>query len=418
MRIAFLVNDFPVLSETFILNQATGLIDRGHEVDIYTNCIRDWSHVHPDVNRYRLWERTYLMQSPPSNYLWRFLKGFALFVRNLHRSPSLLVRSLNVVSYGEQALNLWLLYTAVSLLNGPSRFDIIHCQFGTQAYRGLAFKRLLKPAPRLLVVFRGFDISRYVRQGGGRLYQRLFKDVDFCLANCSFFRQKAIELGLSSKKISVHYSGLDASKYNFRPRRLEPGHSVRIATTGRLVEKKGIEYAIRAVALLAQTYSGLNYCIIGDGPLRPYLENLVEELNAHSYIHLLGWKNESEIIQILDSSHLFVAPCVTAADGDQDAPVNVLKEAMAMGLPVISTLHGGIPELVQDGVSGFLVPERDARAIADKLAYLIEHQNRWPEMGRAGRVYVECHYSLDKLNDRLVMVYQSLVSPDFESLSS
>lgn len=69
----------------------------------------------------------------------------------------------------------------------------------------------------------------------------------------------------------------------------------------------------------------------------------------------------------MDQSHIFIAPCVTSQDGNQDAPVNTLKEAMAMGLPVIATHHGGIPELVEDGVSGYLVPERDSQAIANKL---------------------------------------------------
>jgi colanic acid/amylovoran biosynthesis glycosyltransferase len=86
--------------------------------------------------------------------------------------------------------------------------------------------------------------------------------------------------------------------------------------------------------------------------------------------------------------------------------VNTLKEAMAMGLPVISTLHGGIPELVKDGISGFLVPERDVDAIAQRLIYLIEHPEIWPQMGKAGRAYVETHYNLNDLNDELVRIYQ------------
>jgi colanic acid/amylovoran biosynthesis glycosyltransferase len=101
---------------------------------------------------------------------------------------------------------------------------------------------------------------------------------------------------------------------------------------------------------------------------------------------------------------------VTGKDGNQDAPVNTLKEAMAMGLPVISTKHGGIPELVQDGVSGFLVPERDANAIATKLSYLITHPEIWEAMGKAGRARVEKQYDMDKLNDELVDIYQQILN--------
>ena len=143
--------------------------------------------------------------------------------------------------------------------------------------------------------------------------------------------------------------------------------------------------------------------------MKEYFEKLIIELNISSIVKLHGWKQQQEIIEILDKCQIFVAPSVTAADGNQDAPVNTLKEAMAMGLPVISTLHGGISELVEDGVSGFLVPERDADAIAQKLAYLIEHPEVWEGMGKAGRMRVEEKYDMNKLNDELVEIYQQML---------
>ena len=133
-------------------------------------------------------------------------------------------------------------------------------------------------------------------------------------------------------------------------------------------------------------------------------------MKAESYIHLLGWKNEAEIIQILDQCHLFIAPSITASDGNQDAPINVLKEAMAMGLPVLSTNHGGIPELVEDGISGYLVPERDVDSLVDKLNALLAHPEQWPAMGQAGRAFVERRYDLNHLNDLLVQRYKALLS--------
>jgi colanic acid/amylovoran biosynthesis glycosyltransferase len=259
-------------------------------------------------------------------------------------------------------------------------------------------------------MFRGFDVSCYLNEGGDRVYRNLFKSVDYCLANCEFFRQRVIDLGWPADQISVHFSGLDISKFQFRPRQLKPEEQVRIATTGRLVEKKGLEYAIRAVVQQAQHFPGLTYLIIGDGPVRTDLERLIQTLKAESYVHLLGWKNEAEIAEILDTCHLFMAPSVTAVDGNQDAPINVLKEAMAMGLPVVSTLHGGIPELVEDGISGFLVPERDAEALATQLGYLLTHPERWEAMGRAGRRFVQQHFNLTHLNDLLVQRYEQLLN--------
>ncbi len=411
MRIAFIVCQFPVLSETFILNQITGLIDRGHEVDIYADHLENTVKVHPDVETYRLLERTYQLTQVPDNLIWRVLKGIGLFVVNFHKSPRLLLKSLNLSQYGLQAVSLWLMYSAISLIN-KQPYDIIHCQFGTQGYRGMFFKNVSHPTPKLIVMFRGHDISRYVQEQGDRVYDEIFKSGDFFLANCEFFRQRVIQLGGNPERVAVHRSGLDCSKFKFIPRQLNADGIIRIATTGRLVEKKGIEYAIRAVAQQAQVYPKLEYQIIGDGVLKEHLQTVIQQLNAESFIKLVGWKNEQEIIEILEQSHLFIAPSITAQDGNQDAPINVLKEAMAMGLPVISTYHGGIPELVEDGVSGFLVPERNTEALAEKLGYLIEHPERWIKMGEAGRAYVEQHYDIHRLNDKLVQLYQRLLDTD------
>ncbi|MBE9061419.1 glycosyltransferase [cf. Phormidesmis sp. LEGE 11477] len=412
LKVAFVVHEFPVLSETFIVNQATGLIDRGCEVDIYTDRLGDPSKVHPDVQAYDLLSRTRLLPAVPQNYAVRALKAIALIARYSYQYPNRVARSLNIFRRGIRAASLWSLFTELPPLDLPS-YDIIHAQFGNLGFHSLLL-RDLSPNARLVVMFRGFDISQQVQAKGPGVYSSLFKQADFFLTNCDFFRQRLLALGCPPDRVRVHYSGLDCSK--FTPK-LHSGHfsgpsseKVRIAATGRLVEKKGFEYAIKAIAKVAEHSPHVTFDIIGDGPLRPELSALIETLNMQETIHLLGWRDEQEIIDTLTRSHLFVAPSVTAAKGNQDAPINVLKEAMALGLPVVSTTHGGIPELVEDGVSGFLVPERDADAIAQALTTLIAHPERWSAMGAAGRAYVEAHYNLDSLNDKLLALYQQLTA--------
>jgi colanic acid/amylovoran biosynthesis glycosyltransferase len=175
---------------------------------------------------------------------------------------------------------------------------------------------------------------------------------------------------------------------------------------GRLVEKKGIEYAIRAVAKLHDQGCDLEYEIIGDGPLRATLQTLIRDLGVAGIVSLPGGKDRNGVIHSLQRADVFLAPSVRAEDGDEDGPANVLKEAMATGLPVVATQHGGIPELVQDGVSGFLVPERDADTLAERLAYLIDHPDAWGSMGRAGRAFVEQHFEKNVVLDELVDFYQ------------
>ena len=410
MRIAFIVSHFPRLSETFILNQVTGLIDRGHHVDIFSEYDGDWEHVHPDVTRYQLHRHTYPLQSVPRNYLGRSLKGLWLLLSRWPKAPRLLARSLNVKQHGLYAGGLWLLYAAASLIDSDCpQYDIIHCQFGTQGYRGWFLQCLMQPQPKLVVMFRGHDISSYVQQQGEQVYKDLWQAADACLTNCEFFRQRVIQLGCPPAKIAVHYSGLDVTKFTYKARQLVSNESIQLITTGRLVEKKGIEYVIRALVPLVPRYPHIRYSIIGDGPLRPSLESLIRDLQLESVVHLVGWQDEHELIASLEQAHLFIAPSVTAQDGNQDAPINVLKEAMAMGLPVISTVHGGIPELVQEGIAGYLVPERDVAALAASLDRLLQQHHRWPTMGQAGRAYVEEHFNIQTLNNQLVSRYQDLL---------
>jgi colanic acid/amylovoran biosynthesis glycosyltransferase len=410
MKIAFFVARFPVLSEPFILNQIVGAIERGHEVDIYSldGSPDDLSKVHPLVEQYRLLERTFYAPIRPNNELWRWLKGLGLLALNFYKNPSVCRQLLNTSRYGSQAKSLKLLYRVMPFLSQKS-YDIIHCQFSTLGVFGVWFRQLGLIEGKLISTFRGADISKFLPKWGEQVYQELFQETEFFLANCDFFKNKAVALGCDPSKIHVHGSGIDCSKFAFKPRFLTDG-KVKIATTGRLVEKKGIEYAIAAIAKVARTHPNIEYNIIGDGELKPQFEQLIHNLNVGHIVKLLGWKQQQEIVDILDTCHIFVAPSVTGADGNQDAPVNTLKEAMAMGLPVISTLHGGIPELVEDGVSGFLVPERDAEAIAEKLSYLIEHSELWVKLGEAGRIRVEEKYDMSKLNDELMEIYQQLIN--------
>jgi colanic acid/amylovoran biosynthesis glycosyltransferase len=397
MKIAFLVWRFPVLSEPFILNQITGLIDRGHQVHIYPlnglpeNCTK----IHPIIEKYNLLDHTYYPPTVPKNYLWRILKGVGLILGNIPQGSLSCLQIAKLFKYQYQVSSLKWLYRAIPFLKNGN-YDIIHCQFGTLSTMGLLFRHLGILSGKLITTFRGIDISRYVQENGEQVYDRLFQEGDFFLANCEFFRHKAIKLGCPEARIIVHGSGIDCHQFAFKPRLQPTDGKIKIVTTGRLVEKKGIEYAIRAVVQVAAAYPNLEYNIIGDGELKLHFEQIIQELNAGKFIKLLGWKQQQELIEILDRSH------------NQDAPVNTLKEAMAMGLPVISTEHGGIPELVEDGISGFLVPEKDRAAIAQKLTYLIENSHLWPQIGRAGRSQVETKYDMEKLNDELVQIYESL----------
>ncbi len=406
MKVAFIVWQFPLLSETFIVNQAQGLLEQGHEVDILAERPGNTALVHPIVAEYHLLNRTAYFTTIPDNWLRRVWDGWGLLLSQGIPIKTDYLRALNPVQYGLQALSLWTLYSVLPEPRGP--YDIIHCQFGTQAFRGRAFRDLYSPDAKFVVTFRGHDISSFIQMRGIHVYDRIFEVGDKFLTNCDYFRDRLLQLGCPAHRSEVLRSGLKCERFlfNFQPwNRRDP---LQLFTTGRLVEKKGIEYVIRALSLLPEL--DITYSIIGDGPLRSSLETLAETLGVRAKVRFLGQHTEQMIITYLRQAHLFIAPSVTAQDGNQDAPINVLKEAMALGIPVISTYHGGIPELVENGVSGLLVPEKDPEAIAQTIRQLVDHTDLWLPMAQAGRLKVETDYDLHQLNQRLEHIYQELVT--------
>ena len=409
MKIAFIVNQFPLLSETFILNQITGLIDRGHEVDIFANIPGYTSKIHEDVKKYNLLDHTYYRYSMmPKNRILRVIKGIGFIIRYVHENPVPLFNSVNFFKYRRKAFSLGLLFQIIPFLEkGP--YDIIHCHFGPNGNFGALLKEIGLIKARLLTTFYGYDFSMYIKQFGERVYDPLFERCDMVFVLSEKMKNELTRLGCSKQKVSVHRLGIDMNKFRFLPR--QPGNDGKLCllTIARLVEKKGVEYGIQAVKKAIQIYPQIEYKIVGDGPLKSVLESLINKLGVKGKIRLLGWKRQEEIVKLLRNTNILLAPSVTAKDGDQEGTPTVLIEALARGLPVLSTHHSGIPEVVEDGKSGFLAPERDVDILTEKLIYLIEHPEIWQDMGRAGRAYVEKYYDIYKLNNRLVEIYQRLL---------
>jgi colanic acid/amylovoran biosynthesis glycosyltransferase len=412
MKIAFIVEAFPALSQTFVLNQITGLIDRGHEVDIYAEIWDDKSKTHPDVAKYQLLDRTYYHPRIPTQKFQRFLQGFFIFVLNFFKDPLLLLRSLNVFKYGEYAASLRILYAAIPLLGKRPTYDIIQCHFGLLGRKGMLLRDIGAIDGQLITAFHGVDISQNIRLLGEDAYNDLFLAGNLFLPACDHWKRRLTELGCDPSQIIVHRMGIDIEKFAFTPRLGFQQGTIQLVTVARLTEKKGLEYSIQAVAKALTHYSDIRYTIIGSGPLKSKLEALIQELGLSGIVTLSGPKTREEIIETLSQSHIFLHPSVTASDGDQEASPVSIQEAMAMGLPVLSTFHGGIPELVENGISGFLVPERDAEALAEKLIYLIDHPEKWFDFSRTGRARIEQQHEINKLNDRLVSIYQHLLESD------
>lgn len=402
LNIAFIVNDFPCISETFILNQITGLLELGHNVRIFAyKKAADLQKQHAEVSKYDLLNKAEYFAPIPRNRLARSLKFLRIFLRQIFKHPVGILKCLRFkkCSVYESLNNLFQLEPLLE-----KNYDIIHCQYGTIGKSMISLKEIMDV--KIFTSFRGYDLTSFMNENHPSVYKELFSKGDAFLPVCDYFARKLRELGCPPERIHVHYSGIDTTKFTFRERPID-NRGISIFTVGRLTEKKGMEYSIKAVAKLVARYPAIQYTIAGEGSLRSALEGLIHELGMEKHIHLAGPLPSKEIKELLNNAHIFVLASVTAGNGDQEGLPVSLKEAMATGLPVISTLHSGIPELVQDGISGFLVPERDVDALAEKCEYLIQHPQRCREMGRAGRKFVEENFEISKLNQELVALYFS-----------
>jgi colanic acid/amylovoran biosynthesis glycosyltransferase len=409
MRVLFLVHEFPVLSQTFIVNQALGLLAQGHDLTI--GCLVDtpvMEPIHGEVLGTGLLDRVRRPVPVPPGPVRRL--GSALRLLRAGRvGPATGLSLLDPVRHGRDGPTLRALHRLAPLAGLPP-FDVIHAQFGTVAVEALHLRRAGIIRGRLLTSFRGYDISSTLHRHGPCHYADLFREGDWFLTNCRFFRDRLLDLGCPGERLSILPSGLDLARFPLVERAAwDGGRPIELLFVGRLVAKKGVEDAIRAVAGARMAGIPLRLTIVGDGPLRRELGDLAAGIGLGENVVFTGAATGAEIRARLAVADLFIAPSRTAPDGDQDAPTNVLKEAMASGLPVIATRHGGIPELVEDGVSGHLAGEGEPAALAAILCRLAGRPEAWAAMGQAGRARVAAEYDLERLNGDLCTNYAAML---------
>ncbi|MDQ8726748.1 glycosyltransferase [Bradyrhizobium sp. LHD-71] len=400
------MNQFPIASETFIMNTAAGLIDAGHDVDLYGLFGKSSSTVgHNLVEQRGLASRAFLPHFSESKVVRRWLEAPGAFARIAQASGIRAATSgLNLRAHRRRGLAMRAIHEVESF-QARGQYDALHCQFGTLAKPVLRHRRAGGLSGPVIVHFRGYDISSHIVKAGPHYYDQAFGEAEAFIANSAFFRDRAIALGCPADKITVVESPINMEIFPFAPRMLQPGQPIRILTVGRLVEKKGIAYAIEAIGLLRARGFSIEHRIVGEGPQRQELEALIGALDLGQIVTLLGERSQEAIAAELAQAHLFLAPSVHAANGAADAAINTIKEAMASGLPVVSTRHGGIPELVEHGVSGLLAPERDAAALADHLHALIRAPESWPRFAAAGRTAVESRFDTAFIARKILDIY-------------
>jgi colanic acid/amylovoran biosynthesis glycosyltransferase len=270
-----------------------------------------------------------------------------------------------------------LLETVLSRRNA----DLLHVYFGHTGVHLLPFMRNWpKPA---LVSFHGMDIMlRHEEHGYDNRLRELLETLPLVLARSESLATRLVELGCNPKKIRINRTGVPMDGFPYFARSVPRNGGWRMIQASRFIEKKGLEITLKAFAEFHKKYPNAELVLAGEGPLENRLKETSQRLGIARAVCYPGFLGQKELAAAYRSAHLFLHPSQTTEAGDQEGVPNSMLEAMASGLPVVATRHGGIPEAVRSGYDGLLVPERDSRALTAALFEIADNAGIYQRFSR------------------------------------
>jgi len=401
-KIAIVLSDFPVISETFIALQVAHLLKKNKHVKIYNigkigNYAwlpkgldehikeKDIIHVnkHADDNLFMPLIHL-LFKSPISTLKLLFSNPF----------PEGRKKTINTLFYLEQLTS----------------FDVVHFQFITIADQCLKYKSygFLKKQENFFCSIRGYDVTKD-KFNHLLNWELIFKHIKVFLPVCDFLKNK-----LKAKK---HFNNQSLTENVYSPINIDniPNKNdsqetlITFISVGRLVAKKGIDIALSSLKKLKDTGKTFQYTIIGNGPDLAILQAHVAKLNLTNEVKFLGALPSTETLNMMANNQILLMPSKTASDGDCEGIPNVIKEAMYMGLQVISTTHAGIPELINNNVNGYICPENNEDAFLASINECIDNKNNWHDIRNNAKKTICESFTPDKTTEQLLIAYNSII---------
>jgi glycosyltransferase involved in cell wall biosynthesis len=273
--------------------------------------------------------------------------------------------------------------TALTRILEENRAELLHIYFGHIAVHLLPLIRAWKKPS--VVSFHGADVMVDLEKPAYRAATKeMLALVRLVLVRSESLGRALTELGCPSEKIRIQRTGIPIGEIPFQARVWPSDHAWKFVQACRLIEKKGLQTSLKAFAKFALRYPGSTFAIAGEGPLEAELEASARDLGINDKVSFPGFLSQSELRNLFYSSHIFLHPSERGGDGNQEGVPNSMLEAMASGLPVFATNHGGIPEAIEHGRSGILVHEGDDDALALALLEAVAHPDRLAAIARAG----------------------------------
>ena len=286
---------------------------------------------------------------------------------------------------------------------------LLHIYFGHIAVHLLPLIREWKHPS--IVSFHGADVMVDMNKPAYReATLQMLNAVTLVLVRSESLQRALVDLGCDPGKIEIQRTGIPLEEFPFRERAVPENGAWQFVQAGRLIEKKGLPVTIRAFEVFVRQYPNATLRIAGEGPLLRELKMLAHELKIAQRVSFTGFLSQEQLREIYYRSHIFLHPSQTGRDGNQEGIPNSMLEAMASGLPVFATEHGGIPEAIEHGVSGVLVPERDEFALVEALLNVVQDPDLLSRIAHAGATAVRKKFDLQQQAQRLEEIYLQTIN--------
>ena len=405
MKVLIVTTQFPIISETFVTNHIAKLTQRGHETWVLAlKGDESLLEAYNDIDQSKL----ILLQTKKKQFglsakldmLWQLPKD--------SRTARMLFRiTADRLQHKKGIGSINALLASPRLKKGMT-FDVIHAHHGSSC---IYATRLINSGflqGSLIATFHGSDLNVKKTLPNKKHYSSVFDTAQICTVGtthmkthldvCDFpeDRIRIIPMGVSTTK-------LEREKYQAKP----TSETVNLITIGRLIDWKGIKYAVESVDILKSMGLNVHLNIVGDGDERQALEQLTKDLQISDLITFHGALPSFETIELLAQSDIMVHPGTINSKGQREGQGVVLAEAQSLRVPIVSTRVGGIPEAVKEGVTAILVEDRNPQALAESIALLAQDENLRTKMGNAGREYVEEHFDEDRIIQRWIELYHA-----------
>ncbi len=426
MKIAYMFTEFPsgqISNSTRVFS----MLERGHQVTVFANSKGNSMLYSDELKKHadRL-KCVYINKT--------LIEKFKVFVKDFFSNPILFFTILTKVTntnvfyqhYTKRIIggsgknnNLLITKRKSKIITSYFRykalvnrdFDLVISFFGTLGNNYLFIKDIY-PKSIYMTYFVGFDYSSQIYGTSDvDFYKDLFKKVDFICAKSNFSKQTLIGLGCNEDKIVIDYNGIDIQKFSQKKYEMQL-QTLKFIIVSRLEKKKNHLLILKAFQNILKSFDNFEFTIVGGGPEQNKLDSfLVKDQRLAKRVFMIGVKTQSEIKKLLNTNHVFIHPSSSSLlDGSMEDTPTAILEAMAVGLPIISTYHAGIPDLIINDFNGKLIPERNLELLEEAITSFFKDNSLIAKLGKNSRPIVEQKFDSRKNALKNEEFYKSIIS--------